>query len=148
MNMIQKGFTLIELMIVIAIIGILASLAIPAYNDYTARSQASEAVTLMDALKTPIAEFVADKGTMPSLNTTTGVSAVTQGKYTSTIVLSGAITGPLLVSTLKNTNINADIKNTTIQLKGTKTQGGYQWKCSKGSTGTAITEKFLPTACR
>lgn len=144
MNMMQKGFTLIELMIVIAIIGILASLAIPAYNDYTARSQASEAVSLMDALKTPIAEFVADKGSMPSLNSPTGVSAVTQGKYTSTIVLSGAITTPLLVSTLRKTNINNDIKDKTIQLQGKATQGGYVWTCKKGT----ITEKFLPNACR
>ena len=66
MKQLQKGFTLIELMIVVAIIGILAAVAIPAYQDYIARAQISEAVSLLGSGKTPLAEYFADKGIWPS----------------------------------------------------------------------------------
>ncbi|MGH8755147.1 MAG: pilin, partial [Burkholderiales bacterium] len=65
MKLLQKGFTLIELMIVVAIIGILAAVAIPAYQDYTARAQVTEAVGLLSGGKTPMAEYYADKGVWP-----------------------------------------------------------------------------------
>jgi len=79
MGYLQKGFTLIELMIVVAIIGILAAVAIPAYQDYIARAQMSEAVSLLGSGKTPFSEYFADKGDWPA--TASAVMGNTSGKY-------------------------------------------------------------------
>src|SRR6188474_1287622 len=88
MNKLQKGFTLIELMIVVAIIGILAAVAVPAYQDYIARAQVSEAVSLTTGAKTPIAEYYNEKGLWPSA--ATDVISNPNGKYVSMITLGGA----------------------------------------------------------
>src|SRR5438132_13236097 len=91
MKAVQKGFTLIELMIVIAIIGILAAIAIPAYQNYTIRSQVTEGLSLADGWKTAVSEFYAQNGTFPASQSTTGSSTaiaaagVTSGKYVSKI---------------------------------------------------------------
>src|SRR5712675_1742875 len=82
MRSLQKGFTLIELMIVVAIIGILAAVAIPAYQDYIARAQVSEAVSLLGSGKTPFAEYWASQNVWPAAS---DVMGNTQGKYTSSI---------------------------------------------------------------
>src|SRR5271163_2611168 len=85
---VQQGFTLIELMIVIAIIGILAAIAIPAYQNYTIRAQVTEGLTLADGWKTAIAEYYANTGVMPSVGNLTGTVA-SAGKYESNITVTG-----------------------------------------------------------
>ena len=89
MKAIQKGFTLIELMIVIAIIGILAVIALPAYQDYTGRAQVSEAITLMEGQKSAVVEFYADKGKWPKTNADAGIAAASdiKGKYVAKVAV-------------------------------------------------------------
>src|SRR4051812_11703346 len=129
MKTLQKGFTLIELMIVVAIIGILAAVAIPAYQDYIARAQVSEAVSLLGSAKTPMAEYYASQGFWPTA--ASDVMGNTTGKYTSSIsILSSVSTAPgsiTLVGTMKAAGVNANIASSTVGLNAT--DGGKVWTC-------------------
>jgi type IV pilus assembly protein PilA len=142
MSNLQKGFTLIELMIVVAIIGILAAVAIPAYQDYIARSQVSEAVSLTAGGKTPLAEFFADKGIWPS--TASDVMGNTAGKYVSAItIVAGNATNTAisLEARIKNVGVNTAITGATLILTSTD---GKIWDCTTGTVGA----KYRPAACR
>jgi type IV pilus assembly protein PilA len=151
MKSLQKGFTLIELMIVVAIIGILAAIAIPAYNDYIARAQASEAVDLLSGGKTPMAEFFADKGRWP--DAAGSVMGNTSGKYVATITIqssSDVNADIVLRATFATTGVNSNLKTAggngkTVELSST--DGGAVWTCTKGSAD-GLEDKFLPGACR
>ena len=142
MKQFQKGFTLIELMIVVAIIGILAAVAIPAYNDYIARAQVSEAVSLMSGGKTPMAEYYADKGQWPS--EASDVMGNTSGKYTSTITITAGAnlaSSITLTAKMKDAGINASITSKTLTLSSAD---GKTWTCATGD----IDAKYVPGACK
>ena len=147
MRRIQRGFTLIELMIVVAIIGILAAVAIPAYQDYIARAQVSEAVNLLGSGKTPLAEYFADKGAWPGA--ASSVMGNTSGKYTASIGLTGNSGQTIaLVATMKASGINANVTSKMVALF--TTDGGKTWTCTLSATyATApLDPKYVPGACR
>ncbi|MFC6840200.1 pilin [Xanthomonas theicola] len=145
----QQGFTLIELMIVVAIIAILAAIAIPAYQDYIARAQMSEAMTLASGQKVGVSEVFANKATCPSNTTASdGFAAASDinGKYVSQVQVGGtaAVTGNCtIVATMKSTGISQGIQGKTLTLTlSNADKGSNVWAC----TSTAQ-QKYLPTAC-
>ena len=158
---VQKGFTLIELMIVIAIIGILAAIAIPAYQDYLIRSQVSEGLAMASAAKASVSEYYANHGSWPLDNSAAGLGSATQidGKYVSAITIGG---GGITVD--YGNEVNATVRAARVGLTpGASVNGDVIWRCgnptddpsgwgSAGTTATAgttsIANKYLPSSCR
>ena len=145
----QQGFTLIELMIVIAIIGILAAVAIPSYNDYLARAQVTEATGLTNGMKTAIKEWYSDRGFYPAAPGSIGGS--TTGKYVATIVFtSNGTTGLFIDATMKGLgSVNVNIASGVYRLE--TPDGGEQWNCGGQATAApanALQDRYLPVSCR
>lgn len=142
MNKQQKGFTLIELMIVVAIIGILASIALPAYQSYSIRAQVSEGLSLTGPIKSGVIEYVNDYGAFPSDNDEAALHAATayQGNYVSEISVSGAV-----ISVRYGNLANAAINGETVTLTAVNSQGSMSWDCASGGV---IPEIYLPSSCK
>ena len=140
----QQGFTLIELMIVVAIIGILAAIAIPAYQDYTIRAQVSEGLNLSGGAKAAVTEFFQDRGVMPANNLEAGLAdaADIEGKYVLTVTVDAGV-----ISVAYGNDAHAIITGQTIELDpDTTAPGSVQWDCA--SPAAAIENRHLPAACR
>ena len=139
-----KGFTLVELMIVVAIIGILAAIAVPSYQDYITRSQASEPVQLLAGLKTPLMEFRNDRGHWPSnigqAGSGASVEGVLKGKYAelSNVVGGGGSSG--LISITATVSLG-NAKGTTVTLTSAD---GTTWDCKGGTLST----RYRPAGCK
>ncbi|HFC2219533.1 TPA: pilin, partial [Neisseria gonorrhoeae] len=163
MNTLQKGFTLIELMIVIAIVGILAAVALPAYQDYTARAQVSEAILLAEGQKSAVTEYYLNNGEWPKDNTSAGVANPTEikGKYVQSVTVANGV----VTATMASSNVNKEIKDKRLSLWAKRQDGSVKWFCGQpvkrgaGNAGKAddvtkagndnekINTKHLPSTC-
>ncbi|HEZ9528545.1 TPA: pilin [Neisseria gonorrhoeae] len=162
MNTLQKGFTLIELMIVIAIVGILAAVALPAYQDYTARAQVSEAILLAEGQKSAVTEYYLNHGIWPANNTSAGVAspADIKGKY----VQSVTVTNGVVTAQMKSDGVNKEIKGKKLSLWAKRENGSVKWFCGQpvkrtdaddandtvadANDADKIETKHLPSTCR
>ena len=148
----QKGFTLIELMIVIAIIGILAAIAIPAYQDYTIRSKVSEGLNMAGAAKLAVSETFQSLGSMPQGgNASFGLptAASIQGTYVSSVAIgtTAGNYGKITITYNNNVGGTPTANGMTIGLDpNTASVGAVQWTC--GTSNTNMPNKYLPANCR
>ncbi|HEZ3524741.1 TPA: pilin [Neisseria meningitidis] len=162
MNTLQKGFTLIELMIVIAIVGILAAVALPAYQDYTARAQVSEAILLAEGQKSAVTEYYLNHGIWPKNNTSAGVASTAsdiKGKYVQSVTVANGV----VTAQMASSGVNKEIQGRKLSLWAKRQAGSVKWFCGQpvqrakadADAVTAATPdtdkintKHLPSTCR
>ncbi|ENW5421873.1 pilin, partial [Neisseria gonorrhoeae] len=161
MNTLQKGFTLIELMIVIAIVGILAAVALPAYQDYTARAQVSEAILLAEGQKSAVTEYYLNHGKWPENNDSAGVASASdiKGKYVESVTVAKGV----VTAQMKSDGVNNEIKGKKLSLWARRENGSVKWFCGQpvtrngddkddvakaGNDNEKINTKHLPSTCR
>ena len=136
----QQGFTLIELMIVVAIIGILAAIALPAYQDYTKRAHVTEGLTLAAAAKTAVTEYYSSQAAFPTTNTMAGLTP-TATDINGNAVTSVAVGNSGAITVTYNGKVTS---GATVILLPTATSGGVTWTCNTGT----VADTFLPSNCR
>ncbi|HFB3501119.1 TPA: pilin [Neisseria gonorrhoeae] len=164
MNTLQKGFTLIELMIVIAIVGILAAVALPAYQDYTARAQVSEAILLAEGQKSAVAGYYLNHGKWPKDNGNADVAspADIKGKYVQSVTVANGV----VTAQMNPSGVNNEIKGKKLSLWAKRENGSVKWFCGQpvtrgagnagndavtaaaGNGNEKIETKHLPSTCR
>ncbi|EMU3524986.1 pilin [Neisseria gonorrhoeae] len=162
MNTLQKGFTLIELMIVIAIVGILAAVALPAYQDYTARAQVSEAILLAEGQKSAVTEYYLNHGKWPEDNDKAGVASASdiKGKYVESVTVEKGV----VTAKMKSDGVNKEIQGKKLSLWAKRQAGSVKWFCGQPVTrdkadadnddvkdaaaDNGINTKHLPSTCR
>ncbi|HGT8567549.1 TPA: pilin, partial [Neisseria gonorrhoeae] len=133
MNTLQKGFTLIELMIVIAIVGILAAVALPAYQDYTARAQVSEAILLAEGQKSAVAGYCPNHGKWPENNASAGVASSPtdiKGKYVESVTVEKGV----VTAKMKPSGVNKEIQGKKLSLWAKRENGSVKWFCGQPVT--------------
>jgi type IV pilus assembly protein PilA len=151
MKKIQQGFTLIELMIVVAIVGILAAIALPAYQDYIARSKTTEAAAALDSYKTSVAEYLSSNGatalgsaTDDQVGMPASGAAPLNAKYVSATSWTASTTAPIIKAKIDNTGISALDGSFLILTGDVKSDNSIAWTCS----GSTSSKKYLPSSCR
>jgi type IV pilus assembly protein PilA len=169
MKTLQKGFTLIELMIVVAIIGILAAIAIPAYQDYTIRSQVTEGLTLASDIKAGVAEYLAQTGSWPTDLTDVGLGSAATNKESRYVESINVTTGTIQI--VYGRDANSKINNATSATAELDLQpfvnanGDVTWLCGNANqplnasddpgdgvvstaVATTLLDKYMPASCR
>ena len=146
MKKVQQGFTLIELMIVVAIIGILAAIAIPAYQDYTIRAQVSEGLNLAAGAKTAVAEVVQNTGAWPTDNPTAGLPAAADinGNYVASVTV-GA--NGIITVDYSGPSAHAELAGDDLVLIPTTNAGSVEWACGT-TAATTVAPNHRPSSCR